>query len=66
MSGLPAGAGGGPLPRSPKVDGETRTVGLIGWPVTHSRGPSLHNAALAAAEIDAALEEDDARPPGGA
>ena len=30
----------------------TRLFGVIGWPVAHSRGPQLHNAALAAADLD--------------
>ncbi len=31
---------------------DTRVFGVIGWPVAHSRGPQLHNAAMAAATID--------------
>ncbi|MGC9400428.1 MAG: shikimate dehydrogenase [Anaerolineae bacterium] len=30
------------------IDGTTRLVGLIGWPVRHSRSPVVHNAAFAA------------------
>ncbi len=30
----------------------TRTVGLIGWPVGHSRSPAMHNAAFAALGLD--------------
>jgi len=30
------------------VDGGTRTVGVIGWPVEHSLSPAIHNAAFAA------------------
>lgn len=29
------------------VGGETRTVGVIGWPVSHSLSPAIHNAAFA-------------------
>lgn len=31
----------------------TRVYGVIGWPVTHSRGPLIHNTALRGAGIDA-------------
>lgn len=30
----------------------TRCYGVIGWPVAHSQGPRVHNAAMAAAGID--------------
>ncbi len=30
------------------VDGHTRLVGIIGWPVEHSLSPPMHNAAFAA------------------
>ena len=30
------------------IDGTTQLVGLIGWPVAHSRSPAMHNAAFAA------------------
>ncbi len=30
------------------VGGGTRTVGVIGWPVSHSLSPAIHNAAFAA------------------
>lgn len=29
------------------INGMTRLVGLIGWPVEHSRSPAMHNAAFA-------------------
>jgi len=32
----------------PSIDGETRVVGVIGWPVRHSLSPPMHNAAFAA------------------
>jgi len=31
-----------------KLNSSTRLVGLIGWPVTHSRSPAMQNAAFAA------------------
>ena len=30
----------------------TKTVGIIGWPVEHSRSPKMHNAAFAALGLD--------------
>lgn len=30
------------------IDGQTRLIGLIGWPVEHSISPTMHNAASAA------------------
>lgn len=30
------------------IDGKTQLIGLIGWPVSHSFSPAMHNAALAA------------------
>jgi len=36
----------GAIPQIPEVDGETRLVGVIGWPVAHSLSPVMHNAAL--------------------
>jgi len=36
----------GTTPQSPEVDGQTRLVGVIGWPVAHSLSPVMHNAAL--------------------
>jgi shikimate dehydrogenase len=30
----------------------TKTVGLIGWPVEHSRSPAMHNAAFSALGLD--------------
>lgn len=35
------------------VGARTRVGAVIGWPVEHSRSPALHNAAFAAAGIDA-------------
>ncbi len=34
------------------VDTHTQTVGVIGWPVEHSLSPAMHNAALAAMELN--------------
>jgi len=34
------------------VSGETRTVGIIGWPVAHSLSPAIHNAAFEALGLD--------------
>lgn len=31
-----------------RIHGSTRTVGVIGWPVSHSLSPEIHNAAFAA------------------
>jgi len=28
------------------INGETRLVGLIGWPVGHSFSPAMHNSAF--------------------
>lgn len=30
------------------IDGHTRLVGVIGWPVSHTRSPAMHNAAFIA------------------
>lgn len=38
-------------PRS-RVHGDSRTVGIIGWPVEHSLSPAVHNAAFAALGLD--------------
>ncbi|MGQ9684063.1 MAG: shikimate dehydrogenase family protein, partial [Anaerolineae bacterium] len=34
------------------IGGHTRLVGVIGWPVAHSRSPAMHNAALSALGLD--------------
>lgn len=34
------------------IRGTTRLVGLLGWPVAHSRSPQMHNAAFAALGLD--------------
>ena len=35
-----------------RIGGGTHVVGIIGWPVTHSLSPAIHNAAFAAAGLD--------------
>lgn len=36
----------------PEISGTTRLLGVIGWPVEHSRSPRMQNAALRAAGLD--------------
>jgi shikimate dehydrogenase len=36
----------------PEVSGKTKLVGLIGWPVSHSVSPVMHNAAFAELGLD--------------
>jgi 3-dehydroquinate dehydratase/shikimate dehydrogenase len=40
------------LYRWDRIGAATRVYGLVGWPVAHSRGPHVHNAAMAADGID--------------
>ena len=35
------------------ITGSTRVAAVLGWPVAHSKSPALHNAAFAAAGVDA-------------
>ncbi|MEZ4515397.1 MAG: hypothetical protein R3C44_00685 [Chloroflexota bacterium] len=35
------------------IDGHTTPLGLLGWPVSHSLSPVMHNAAAEALEVDA-------------
>jgi shikimate dehydrogenase len=35
-----------------KISGNTRVVGLLGWPVSHSFSPAMHNAAAAVLGLD--------------
>ncbi len=44
------------------IRGATRLVGLIGWPVSHSLSPRLHNAAYAALGLDWAYVPLPTRP----
>ncbi len=37
---------------SVSISGRTRLAGIIGWPVTHSLSPAMHNAAYEAAGLD--------------
>ena len=37
---------------APRISGSTRLVGIIGWPVSHSRSPQMHNAAYEALGLD--------------
>jgi len=39
-------------PPGARVAGSTRTLGIIGWPVSHSLSPAIHNAAFAALGLD--------------
>jgi shikimate dehydrogenase len=34
------------------IDGQTRLVGLLGWPVAHSLSPAMHNAAFDALDLN--------------
>jgi shikimate dehydrogenase len=40
------------MPVKPRINGATRTLGVIGWPVEHSLSPAIHNAAFAALGLD--------------
>ncbi len=46
------------------IGGGTRLAAVIGWPVEHSRSPALHNAAFAAAGIDACFVAAPVAPDG--
>jgi shikimate dehydrogenase len=35
-----------------RIKGSTQLIGLIGWPVAHSRSPTMHNAAAQALGLD--------------
>jgi shikimate dehydrogenase len=37
---------------SNRISGQTRLVGVIGWPVAHSMSPAMHNAAFASLGLD--------------
>lgn len=38
--------------QTPAVSGKTRVVGIVGFPVSHSRSPVMHNAAFAELGLD--------------
>ena len=40
------------IPTDLTITGRTRIVGLIGWPVSHSVSPPMHNSAFAALNMD--------------
>lgn len=40
----------------------TRVYGVVGWPVAHSQGPEIHNAAMAVADIDGVYVPLPVRP----
>ena len=44
------------------ITGETRLLGLIGWPVAHTRSPAMHNAAARAAGLDVVYVPLPVRP----
>ncbi|MBV9861007.1 MAG: shikimate dehydrogenase [Alphaproteobacteria bacterium] len=44
------------------ITGKTRLAGIMGWPVSHSRSPSLHNFWLAETGIDGAYVPLPVRP----
>jgi len=35
-----------------RISGKTRVIGLLGWPVSHSLSPAMHNAAFEKAGLD--------------
>jgi 3-dehydroquinate dehydratase/shikimate dehydrogenase len=45
-----------------RIDAETRIYGVVGWPVAHSLSPAVHNAAFAAAGINAVYFPLPVRP----
>jgi len=50
------------LYRWDKIGPGTRVYGVVGWPVSHSLSPVIHNAALSAANIDAVYVPLPVRP----
>lgn len=44
------------------IRGTTRLLGVVGWPVRHSRSPQMHAAAIAAAGIDYAYVPMEVAP----
>lgn len=41
------------LYRFDHISRETKVMGVVGWPISHSLSPNIHNAAFAASETDA-------------
>ena len=39
-----------------------RRLGVVGWPVAHSRSPAMHNAALEALVVNDGVSEGSAAP----
>ena len=37
-----------------KIDGKTQLIGLLGWPVSHTKSPLMHNAAAQAHDLNVA------------
>jgi shikimate dehydrogenase len=50
------------MPVTTRINGATRTLGVIGWPVTHSLSPAIHNAAFASLGLDWAYVPLPVRP----
>ena len=44
------------------IDGKTKLTGLIGWPISHSFSPAMHNAAAAALRLNYAYVPLAVRP----
>ena len=42
-----------------RVTGRTRLAGIMGWPVSHSRSPALHNFWLEEQGIDVATQRGE-------
>ena len=47
---------------TPRINGSTRLLGVIGWPVRHSRSPQMHAAAIEAAGLDLAYVPMEVAP----
>jgi shikimate dehydrogenase len=48
---------------APAVTAKTRIAAVLGWPVAHSKSPAIHNAAFAAAGVDAVFVALAVPPP---
>ena len=44
------------------INGRTQLIGLIGWPISHSFSPAMHNAAAAAAGLNVVYVPLPVRP----